>query len=101
MRRKRKNRSKKKSTGLGLIFVMVFLIGGLLMIKKQDLNQRQILVYSRMEELEEALEEEQEISKALEEQEVYMETRKFIEEIARDKFGLVYEDEYVFKAKEE
>ncbi len=96
-RRKRKN----KGRGLGLITFIVLSICGMFLLKKQSLNQEQITAYARMEELEKAIEEEQEEAKTLEEQEAYMQTRKFVEDVARNKFGLVYEDEYMFKANEE
>lgn len=98
---RRRRRRKNKSTGLGLIIFIVFSICGMFLLKKQSLNQEYITAYARMEELEKAIEEEQEIAKILEDQEAYMQTRKFIEDVARNKFGLVYEDEYMFKANEE
>ena len=100
MKRKKVKR-KNKNTGLGLIIVIVFLICGMVMIKKQSLNHEQVIANSRLEELKEDLEEEKDVSKDLEEKEAYMQTRKFVEDVARDKFGLVYEDEYVFKSEEE
>ena len=39
--------------------------------------------------------------KAIEEQEKYMQTKKYVEEVAKDKLGLVYPKEKVFKEKEE
>lgn len=38
-------------------------------------------------------------AKSIEEQKKYMQTNEYIEEMAREKFGLVYDDEIVFKAK--
>lgn len=98
MKRKRK---KSKGTGLGLIIFIVFSICSVVLVNKHSLNQEQITAYAHMEELDEAIKKELDIAKNLEEQEAYMQTRKFVEEVARDKFGLVYEDEYMFKATEE
>ncbi len=101
MKKRRRRKRKNKSTGLGIIIFIVFSICSLVMIKKHSLNQEHVVAYSRMEELEEEIRQQEEISQDLEERETYMQTRKFIEDMARDKFGLVYEDEYMFKASEE
>ncbi len=49
-----------------------------------------------LKEKKESLEKEQE---EIKEQEAYRETDEYIEEVAREKFGLVYDDEIVFKAE--
>lgn len=99
MRKRRKN--KNKSTGVGITMFMVFVICGLVLVQRHNLEREQVIASSRVEVLEEAIKEQEELSEDLEEQETYIQTRKFIEEMARDKFGLVYEDEYMFKATEE
>lgn len=101
LRKRRKRKNKGTGTGVGIIILMVFFISGLVMVKKHSLSQEQVHAYSRMEELEDSLEEQKEISKDLEEQKAQMKSRKFIEDMAREKFGLVYEDEYMFKSEEE
>lgn|SRR5690554_5604441 len=101
LRKRNNNRNKKRGTGLGLIFLFVLSICGVVTIKKQSLNQEQIIAQARFDELEEEKKLEEEFTKQLEAQAAYMQTNKFKEEVARDKFGLVYEDEYMFKSKEE
>lgn len=49
---------------------------------------------SQLEQKKKNLEKEQE---KIKEKKQYMETDKYIEDIAREKFGLVYEDEIIFK----
>lgn len=89
-------RRNNKSTGLGITIVIVFAICGLVSIKKHSLDQEQTLAYAHMENLEEEYQEEEEKAEKLEEEEEYMKTRQFIEDVARDRFGLIYEDEYMF-----
>lgn len=43
------------------------------------------------------LTEEQERTKEIEEYEKYTQTKKYIEEVAKDKLGLVHEGEIIFK----
>lgn len=96
----RKIKNKKRRSGLGLISAMVLLICVVVMVDKQNLNREQIVAQARVKKLEQAIEEAQTKAKRIEEQKAYMKTQKYIEEIAREKLGLVYEDEIVFKSKD-
>ena len=46
------------------------------------------------------IEEEEKRTQEIEELKKYMETKMFVEEIAKERLGLVYEDEILFKAEE-
>jgi cell division protein DivIC len=52
---------------------------------------------TQLEEKKKSLEKEKE---DIEEKKEYMKTDKYIEEVAREKFGLVYNNEIIFKAAE-
>ena len=54
----------------------------------------------RIEELEAQIAEEEEKSEEIEEYSKYVQTKKYAEEVAKDKLGLVYEDEIIFKAED-
>lgn len=58
--------------------------------------------YARQEELLQAMiEEESQRQEELQEQSNYVQTKQYIEEIARTKLNLVYSDEYLFVNKEQ
>ena len=60
--------------------------------------QQKLEVYQQKElALKEQIEAEEERAKEIEEYEKYTQTKKYIEEVARDKLGLVYEGEILFK----
>ena len=82
------------TTVLVLMAVVILYRGRELSLKQQELAQRQA-------ELESMIEEENKRSESLEEYEKYTHTKKFAEEVAREKFGLVHEDEILFKSDEE
>jgi cell division protein DivIC len=94
-------RGKKPRTGLGLVALMVLSICGIVTVKKLDLNHEQAVAKARINELEDTLEKVKEEKKELEDREDYMQTREFIEDMAREKLGLIYEDEIIFKSNEE
>lgn len=55
---------------------------------------------SRIQELEDQIEAEQKRAEEIEEYSKYVQTKKYAEEVAKEKLGLVYEDEIIFKAEE-
>ena len=50
-------------------------------------------------ELEAQIQEEEERTKEIEQMEEYVGTDEYIEQTARDKLGLIYENEIIFKRK--
>lgn len=46
------------------------------------------------------LEEEKQRTEEIKELKKYMETKKYVEEVAKERLGLIYSDEILFKAKE-
>lgn len=54
---------------------------------------------ARIEQLKKEIEQEKERSRQLAEYEKYVNTKQFVEEIAREKLGLIYPDEKVFKSE--
>lgn len=93
VRRKRKNR-----TGLYLVMLVVGIFLSTLIVQGiqlkascEDLRQQQSQLLDKKEEL---TEEQQEIK----ERTKYMKTDQYIEDVAREKFGLVYDNEIIFKA---
>lgn len=91
-RRKRQNRF-----GMFLVTTVIVMMLIVVMIKsielKPELEQKQL----RIQELEEQIAEEQKRSEEIAEYEKYTQTKQYIEEIAKDKLGLVYEGEIIFK----
>lgn len=55
---------------------------------------------ARISELESQIEEEEKRSEEIEDYGKYVQTKKYAEEVAKDKLGLVYEDEIIFKAED-
>jgi cell division protein DivIC len=52
-----------------------------------------------MEELKEEITEERDRAKELQEMKAYVQTKKYVEEVAREKLGLVYKDEIIFESE--
>ena len=89
---------KRKRTGLGLTILLVLLICGIVSYSRIGLEAASKRTIEQREECKEKrdklLEEVEENEKAT------VLTESEIEKIAREKFGLVYDDEIIFKAEE-
>ena len=85
-----------------VIVVILFIMGtGCLILDQQDKNrklEKQNKEYqARVAQLQEQVEEQQNRSDEIDEYKKYIQTKKFAEEVAKDKFGMIYPDELVFK----
>lgn len=65
--------------------------------KKSELKEQKKLYSQQVSELEKAKEEEDNRTKELEEFEQYVDTDEYIEEVAREKLGLVRKNEIIFE----
>ena len=97
-RRERAERLKKqrRSTLAGMIIaiIVVVALGVVLWRGKAGLEEKNADYQAQITELQSKIDDENKRSDELSE---YVKTKKFVEEIAKNKFGLIYPDELVFK----
>ena len=96
----RRRKKYKRKTGTGLILVLVLMIFGTVRYARANLDDRRAELLERQQEVEKQLAEEEERSSQIADLSAYVQTKKFIEETSREKLGLVYEDEVIFKSEE-
>ena len=100
-----KKRKKKKKVGynsLGMIaiaLVVLVLLGGL-MLKSNDLKERLTGYDAKAATLQQQIEDEQNRTEEIDKLKKYMETDEYAEEVAREKLGLVKDNETVFKKQQ-
>lgn len=92
MRRKNKN-----GTGTGIIVFVVLCIFGIVAFGKIKLEDMKKDLDIKMNNLEVQMNEEKERSIDIRNLEAYVQTKKYIEQIAREKLGLVYDYEIIFQ----
>lgn len=83
-----------------LIFVVVLAVFGVSMAGSFRLQQRNKVYQEREQALEDAIADEEERAQEIEDLDAYTKTKKYVEDVAKDKLGLVYEDEIIFKAQD-
>ncbi len=80
-----------------LITMVLFMLIVVVSIGKAGLREKHEAYLQKQEELEQKIAAEEARKEQIEEYEKYTQTQKYIEDVAKEKLGLVYEDEIVFK----
>jgi len=94
-------KKRKRKNGLKIIAVAVLVLFGVITYSSVELQAEKRALEKRKQELQAELQTEQERSGELEEQRAYMQTVRYIEEIARKVLGLVYPDETIVRPADE
>lgn len=90
-----KRRLKEKGSNIIVFVVAVFCI--VVGIYSINLKKQSEELEEKKTNLEEQLASEEQRTKDLEELEKYMQTKKYMEEVARERLGLVYPDEILIQ----
>lgn len=94
----RKRRQNRFSMFLVSIVVVMILVA--VWVRSMEL-QRKLDTYTvKQEQLEEKIADEEQRKQEIQEFRKYTQTKKYAEEVAKEKLGLVYEDEIIFKQEE-
>ncbi|HKL80396.1 MAG TPA: hypothetical protein VJ888_08175 [Mobilitalea sp.] len=91
---------RKKRTGIGIIAFVVLCICGIVAFGKIKLEEQKDDLDVKIENLDLLLLEEDDRRIAIKNLEAYVQTKKYIEEIAREKLGLVYDYEILFERED-
>lgn len=98
----RMNRNKRLRKHLGsfaiagvVLLMLIFVFVASLSLRVSNANKQE-----RIAELESQIEAEKDKAEEIEEYGKYVQTKKYAEEVAKEKLGLVYEDEIIFKAED-
>lgn len=98
MARKRRRRRENK-LGIMSISAVVLVLLIVISIKSVELHEKNEQYIQREEILTKERDAELVRQEELEEYSKYVKTKKYIEEIAKNKLGLVYKDEIIFRSK--
>ena len=103
-RRKRSIRRTKRMAQhkISIIAVscVIVMLTGILSIASVSLIKKKENYLAQEAKLEEQILQEDERAQEIEELEVYFGTDEYVEDVAKEKLGLIYPNEIIFKAKE-
>ncbi len=97
---KRKVTYRKRSQNrlsMFLVSLVVILITIVVAVKSVDLKQKLSTYEAKEQQLNAQLDAENERAEEIEEFSTYTQTKRYAEEVAKDKLGLVYEGEILFQ----
>lgn len=95
-------RRKKKENRLSMVMVTIAVLLLLVVIsfKSVELRREQAVYDEKIGMLNSQIEQETQRTAEIEEYGKYTQTMKYVEEVAKDKLGLVYEGEIIFKSED-
>lgn len=92
--RKRRAVNGRISFVIVVLFLVVAMSVAMILLIRKDLNLKEVEAKKRAE-----LQEQQEIAQELSDKERYTQTSEYVENTAKNKLGLVREDETIFREK--
>lgn len=95
--RRRRNENRLGMTMVAVTIVMLVTVVG---VNSVSLKQKQEKYILKEQELQQLIDVEMARTEELKELETYTKTKKYAEEVAKDKLGLVYENEIIFKEED-
>lgn len=95
-----KRRKTGKAGGYAIILVLLILLGAL-GVKSLELRGQNEDLKKEEESLEKDLKAEKLRAREIEELSKYVQTKQYVEQVAKEKLGLVYKDETIFKEQED
>lgn len=100
MKRKIAYRKKVQNRfSMVLVSMVVLMIVLVVAVKSVELNKKRDELLAKEQQLTEQYESEQKRTESIEEFRTYTQTKRYAEEVAKDKLGLVYDGEVLFKEK--
>ena len=98
MARKAAYRKKRQNKfGMFLVSVVVIMLMVVVAVKSVELREKKAFYAQKEQTLLEQIEAETKRSEEIDEYEKYTQTKKYIEDVAKDRLGLLYEGEIIFK----
>lgn len=100
MARRRKKRRNQNKIGMRIVAVVVLALVVVVNANSMNLRAKSGTYQERTDKLNAQIDEEKQRTKEIEDLKKYVNTKKYIEEVAKDKLGLVYDDEIIFKPED-
>lgn len=93
---------KKRQNGFSVALVIMVIVMLMIVITfgRIELQKRQEEYTLKEQQLQEQIEAEVQRSEEIEEYRKYTKTQKYVEEVAKEKLGLVNENEIIFKSED-
>ena len=91
-------KTRQNRLGMSLVTFVVLILLAVFLFKGHELKEKRQEYEQKEAALQAQIEEEHERTRKLTDYEKYTKTDKFVEEIAKEKLGLLYENEILFRS---
>lgn len=95
------SRTRKNRTGVGIIAFVVLILFAIVTYSRGSLQERYDEAQITIDRLNTQIDEQEARALDISNLRAYVQTKQYIEDIAREKLGLVYKDEIIFEADDE
>ena len=95
----RNKKKKNQKAGKRCIRLIVFVFAVVMSVQIVRIYQKDQEYVARQEELKQQLAEEEERQEELKQYEAYINSKQYVEDVAKTKLGLLYNNEIVFRMK--
>ena len=96
-KKKRKKKTGYNRLGMLTIAVTVLMLLGILMMQSRDISDKIAVYDARAAALEQDLEEQKSRTEEIDKHKAYMKTDEYAEQVARERLGLVKDNEIIFE----
>ncbi|MBE5937974.1 MAG: septum formation initiator family protein [Lachnospiraceae bacterium] len=96
-----KRNIRKHKSGMGIVAIAVLIVFAVIMFNRRELDSKYETLKAKESEYQKQIEKLEEEQKGIEEYKAYIESDENIENIAREKLGLVYPGDIVFEPEDE
>ena len=97
-RKKRRNRRTRNLGSMVMVSLIVAMLIIVISVKSNELEEKKTAYEKKESYLLEQIDEQYARAEEIEEYRKYMQTKQYVEDMARQKLGLVYKDEIIFEA---
>lgn len=95
-----RGRKRQNKMGMFLVTLVVIMMLAVVFLNSIQLREKQAEYKARQEQLQAEIDAENERAEEIENFKKYTQTKAYIEEVAKDKLGLVYEGEIIFETED-
>lgn len=95
-----RGRKRQNKMGMFLVTIVVLMMLAVVSLNSIQLRAKQAEYKARQEQLQAEIDAENERAEEIENFKKYTQTKAYIEEVAKDKLGLVYEGEIIFETED-
>ncbi len=98
--RRRRRRAKRNKRNILLLTIVMCIVSATILFSGFELKKKMMVYAAQEQEIQLKLDAEQERTKEIEKLREYTQSDEYVEEVAREKLGLVYPNEIIFRQSE-